>query len=385
MPSAFSRSVRSLEADGFRRSIAGLMLVILLLGAWTAWFFLARVARYEVTDQARLEVDQAAHPMQATVSGRVLSSHLALGAEVHAGDILVELDSTPQRLQLMEQRAHLAVLPPQIQALRAEVAAEQQARTVEQHASVTAHEQAVAQIRGSEATAKFAEEDSQRLAQMTAEGLLSERDARRSRAEAQSRRAAVESLQVAPARVTLEQQTRDSEREVRLRRIQEEITRLEGERALTTAAIERLQYEVEQRRMRASVSGRLGEVEALRIGSVVREGDKLGVIVPSGAVRVIADFLPSAALGRIQPGQPARMRLQGFPWAQYGTISATVSNVGSEVRDGRVRVELLVNGGGARIPIQHGLPGSVEVQVEYASPASLTLRAAGRMVAAPTP
>jgi membrane fusion protein (multidrug efflux system) len=323
--------------------------------------------------------------MQATVSGRVVSSHLALGAEVHAGDILVELDSNPQRLQLMEQRARLAVIPTQIQALHAEVAAEEQARGAEQHATVTAHEQALAQIRGSEATARFAEEDSQRLAQMSAEGLLSERDSRRGKAEAQSRRAAVENLQVAPTRVNLEQQTRDSEREVRLRRIQQEITRLEGERTTITAAVERLLYEVEQRRMRASVSGRLGEVEALRIGAVVKEGDKLGVVVPSGAVRVIAEFLPSAALGRIRPGQPARMRLQGFPWAQYGTISATVSSVGSEVRDGRIRVELQVNGSGARIPIQHGLPGSVEVQVEYASPASLTLRAAGRLVAAPTP
>ena len=385
MATAFSRSVRSLEADGFRRSIFGLLLVFVLLGAWTAWFFLARVARYEVTDQARLEVDQAAHPMQATVSGRVLASHLALGAEVHAGDILVELDSTPQRLQLMEQRARLAVIPTQIKALHAEVAAEEQARGAERHATVTAHEQAMAQIRGSEATAKFAEEDSKRLAQMTAEGLISERDSLRGRAEAQSRRAAVENLQVVPARVNLEQQTRDSEREVRLRRIQEEITRLEGERSLTAAAIDRLQYELEQRHLRAAVSGRLGEVEALRIGAVVREGDKLGVVVPLGAVRIMADFLPSAALGRIQPGQPARMRLQGFPWAQYGTIAATVASVGSEVRDGRVRVELLVNGSGARIPVQHGLPGSVEVQVEYASPASLTLRAAGRLVAAPTP
>jgi multidrug resistance efflux pump len=385
MATAFSRSVRSLEADGFRRSIFGLLLVFLLLGAWTAWFFLAKVARYEVTEQARLEVDQAAHPMQATVSGRVVASHLALGAEVQSGDILVELDANPQRLQLMEQRARLAVIPTQIAALRAEVAAEEMARGAEQHATVTAHQQALAQIRSSEATAKFAEEDSKRLAQMTAEGLLSERDSLRGKAEAQSRRAAVENLQVAPARVNLEQQTRDSEREVRLRRIQQEITRLEGERALITAAIERLQYEVEQRRIRAAVSGRLGEVEALRIGAVVREGDKLGVVVPSGAVRVIADFLPSAALGRIQPGQPARMRLQGFPWAQYGTISATVASVGSEVRDGRVRVELLVNGSDVRIPVQHGLPGSVEVQVEYASPASLTLRAAGRLVAAPTP
>src|SRR6202142_1157205 len=120
MATAFSRSVRSLEADGFRRSIFGLLLVFLLLGAWTAWFFLAKVARYEVTEQARLEVDQAAHPMQATVSGRVVASHLALGAEVQSGDILVELDANPQRLQLMQQRARLAVIPPQIAALRAE-------------------------------------------------------------------------------------------------------------------------------------------------------------------------------------------------------------------------------------------------------------------------
>ena len=384
MSTAFSRSVRSLEADGFRRSIFGFLLVFVLLGAWTAWFFFSRVARYEVTDQARLEVDTAAHPMQATVSGRVIASRLALGAEVHTGDILVELDSTPQRLELMELRARLAAIPPQIESLRDEVAAEQQARGAEQHASITARDQVQAQIRESEATAKFAEEDSKRLAEMNAEGLLSERDLRRSKAEAQSRRAAVESLQVLPTRINLEQQTRDSEREVRVRRIQEQITRLEGERDTTAATVERLRYEVEQRRMRASISGRLGEVETLRIGGVVREGDKLCVVVPSGTVKVIADFLPSTALGRIRPGQPARMRLQGFPWAQYGTISATVSSVGSEVRDGRVRVELLVNDSGSRIPIQHGLPGAVEVQVENISPANLTLRAAGHLVAAPT-
>ena len=163
MSTAFSRSVRSLEADGFRRSIFGFLLVFVLLGAWTAWFFFSRVARYEVTDQARLEVDTAAHPMQATVSGRVIASRLALGTEVHTGDILVELDSTPQRLELMELRARLAAIPPQIESLRDEVAAEQQARGAEQHASITARDQVQAQIRESEATAKFAEDDSKSL------------------------------------------------------------------------------------------------------------------------------------------------------------------------------------------------------------------------------
>jgi membrane fusion protein (multidrug efflux system) len=58
--------------------------------------------------------------------------------------------------------------------------------------------------------------------------------------------------------------------------------------------------------------------------------------------------------------------------------------VGNEVRDGRVRVELAIDPHPhSAIPIQHGLPGSVEVQIERVSPATLALRAAGRLIAAP--
>ena len=74
MPASFTRAVRSLEADGFRRSIFGLLLVAILLGAWAAWFLRAHVARYEVTNEARLEVDQAASLLQATASGRTVAS-----------------------------------------------------------------------------------------------------------------------------------------------------------------------------------------------------------------------------------------------------------------------------------------------------------------------
>ena len=38
----------------------------------------------------------------------------------------------------------------------------------------------------------------------------------------------------------------------------------------------------------------------------------------------------------------ARLRLDSFPWTQYGSLATTVSRVASEVRDGRVRVELTV-------------------------------------------
>ena len=60
-------------------------------------------------------------------------------------------------------------------------------------------------------------------------------------------------------------------------------------------------------------------------------------------------------------------------------LAATVSRVASEPRDGTLRVELEVDrSSSTRIPIQHGLTGTVEVEVERISPAGLLLRSLGR-------
>jgi membrane fusion protein (multidrug efflux system) len=140
---------------------------------------------------------------------------------------------------------------------------------------------------------------------------------------------------------------------------------------------------VERRKIRAPVTGRLGECAVLRPGSHISEGQQLGVILPSGRLQITAEFQPSAALGKLRPGERATMRLEGFPWAQYGTVAAQVVQVASEIRDGKVRVELAVNGHpAARIPLQHGLPGTVEVEIERISPVALLLRSAGDLVGA---
>ena len=381
---AFSRATRTLEGDGFSRSLAGLFLSIVLLGAWASWFFFSHVDRYEVSDTARLEVERASHVVQLPVDGRVTASRLALGADVKPGDVLLELDSHAERLQMQEEQARLSSIPSQEAALRAEIQAAEQARRDEQQASAAAADQGRAQQREAEANAQFAEQDEERLRRLRADGLVPDREYVRARADAQSRRAGVDGFQAALTRLLREQRTREADREVRLRQIQEEITRLEAQRAASVAAIDRLRYEIERHTVRAPIGGRLGGVEILRAGSVVGEGDKLCSIVPSGEVKVIAEFAPQAAIGRVRPGQSARMRLQGFPWTQYGSLAATVQNVGSEVREGRVRVELAIDPNNhSAIPIQHGLPGLVEVHIERVSPATLALRAAGRLVAAP--
>jgi hypothetical protein len=45
------------------------------------------------------------------------------------------------------------------------------------------------------------------------------------------------------------------------------------------------------------MSGRLGEVAVLRPGAVLKEGDKLGAIVASGQLALIAQFAPGRCTG----------------------------------------------------------------------------------------
>jgi membrane fusion protein (multidrug efflux system) len=384
MSAMFSRSLRSLSADGFGRSLGGLLCVMAILGAWGAWFLLARVALYAVADTARLEVDRAFHPVASPLAGRVVASRLVLGQEVQAGEVLVELDATAQRLLLEEERTRQAVLVPQLAALRKEIVAEEEARREERQAGRMALDKARAQYRAAETVARLSQVEAERMARLHAKKYIAELDLVRARAEEQKRQAAADALRLEISRLEQGQRTQESDRKARLERLRRELSQLEGQMAMAAATIERLGHEIETRRLRAAAAGRLAEAANVGIGAVVREGEKLGVIVPPGELRASAYFLPSAALGRLRPGQPARLRLDGFPWTQYGSVSATVASVGSEARDGRVRVELVVHPHPASpIPLQHGLPGTVEVEIEHVSPATLVLRAVGQLLAVP--
>ncbi|HLK64369.1 MAG TPA: HlyD family efflux transporter periplasmic adaptor subunit [Bryobacteraceae bacterium] len=386
MPTAFSRTLRSLDADGPRRVLAGVAAAGCLTLAWALWCGLAPITLYEVSSTARLEVDQAVTPIQSPLAGRVVSTQLAIGRQVAAGDILLELDTEAERLEIAEQQAHLAALTPQLRALREQIAAEEQAREQEKLAGRAASEQALSSAREAEAPVRFAENDDERLRQLRAEGLVPEREYQRAKAELQRSRAAAESQHLAVGRLAEEQRTRESDRSAKLTSLAADVVRLETQIPALEASLSRLNYEIERRRVRAPVSGRLGEAAVLRQGAVVRDGERLGAIVPESRLAIVAQFPPEAAMGRIRAGQLARLRLDGFPWTQYGTVPATVTRVATEVREGSVRVELAVTRtSSSLIPLQHGLPGTIEIEVERVTPAALILRNAGRMVATPRP
>jgi membrane fusion protein (multidrug efflux system) len=362
---------------------ATLVIALALLTAWLIWIFRAPIVRYEVSDSARLEVTGSPYIVQSEITGELVSSHLVLGRKVQTGDILVDFESRDQQLNLSVERTHRAELEPQIAALRAQMDEESLGRGDEQKVLTFSMGNAEAQYRQAEAQATLAAEEAARANRLRSDGLISEADARRANADAQSKKAAAESSRAAVLRVRPELQVRDRDRTVRVQQILVDVTKLQAEVADSSANIRKLEYELEKRRIRAPVSGTLTECLTLRPGAHITEGQQLGIIVPDSGLHVVAEFTPSAALGKIHPGQNATVKLNGFPWAQFGVLTARVSRVAGDIRNGNVRVELAVNRPQhSRLPLQHGLPGSVEVEVEHVTPALLLLRAAGQTVGA---
>jgi multidrug resistance efflux pump len=380
MPVAFSRTLQSLQADGSHHRALLLSGAMLLLAGWLGWFVLGRVTLYEVTEAARLEVRSAVHPIASPVGGRVVAHALVIDREVREGEVLVELDGAAAQLALDEAAAHLADLEARRVALLAELAA--QRRTADAHRGSREYvaREAEARVAEADARARLLTRDAERLEALGGSGGMSERDLARGRADADAAEAAALAARLAAARLPQEHLVEEGDRRTRLAELERQRVELEGRAAVEAAVIQRLRRDLEERSVRAPVTGRVGATAGIQTGSVVAVGETLGSIVPAGELRVVALF-PVEALGRIQRGQRARLRLEGFPWTRYGSLAATVEQVGSEAREGRFRVELALDPDpAARIPLGHGLAGTVEVEVERVSPAVLGLRLAGDLL-----
>lgn len=108
---------------------------------------------------------------------------------------------------------------------------------------------------------------------------------------------------------------------------------------------------------------------------VYETADTLQLLSPQRATAL----LPPDGLVHVQPGQPARIRLDDFAWIEYGLLHATVTSVDSQIRNGRIQIELTLNDA-ANIPLQRGLTGQVEIETDKLSPAALLIRAAGQII-----
>lgn len=379
MASPFSRTNRALALETGRPSRVAISLAALLLSAWGAWFAFGRVTLYEVSRHARLEASAVARDVSPLAPGRLVVSRLQVGRRVVAGEVLVELDATLERQDLVEAQAALSSLPRRIAAAEAEAQALQGVLAADLGATEAAGRSARAREREAAAGVEYADEKNRRMRSLQASGILSEVEAYRYATDAKRARSTREAVQAEVEKAGYDARLSHNQNLAQLQALRQSIADMEGQLLASQAAEARLRTAIAARQIRAPSGGVIGEAPRLAAGAYVTAGQRLATIVPDGRLTVVAEFPPEGALGRLRVGQTARLRLDGYPWAEYGVVTARVLRVASEPRAGVLRADLAVTSETSRrLPMRHGLAGSAEVAVERVSPAVLVLRAAGQ-------
>jgi membrane fusion protein (multidrug efflux system) len=346
------------------------------------WFAGTKVTLYEVSDAARIEVRGVGNRVDAPIAAKLVVVRARLGQWVSAGAVLFELDSSILEQKLAEACAKRDALAPQIEARRSEIAAVDELLALQESQRKQTRVQTRARGNQAGVRAQLAAEEAKRRQRLFDKAqLVSESELARARGESAELAAAARAARAEIGRADHEMRSTVAETSVRAMGLHTELIELESQEASAQAAVGAIERDLELRKLRAPIDGELADVAPYQVGAFVSEGAHLAIVVPRGELRVVAEFAPAFAFGRVARGQSARVRLDGFPWTQYGALSAMVSEVGTEVRDGRVRVEFdLGANASTRIPIQHGLPGIVEVAVEEVSPLRLTTLTVGRLL-----
>lgn len=383
MPKPFTRSLRALEEDRFRPTLIGIGIAAAFLGAWALWFATSSLPVRVVSTRARVEIDRASYPVQTPVAGRVVASALVLGRQVRADDVLVELDGGLELQHARQEQSAIDAASASGDAIARQLESEDAELRAGLAVATMAVAEAQARVDSARIAAQLADQERARAAQLRERGLLSEVEWQRTFAAARQKAADAEALVATVRRLESERDRLRMTSGAKVAALRRDRDAAAGEVAVKSSALAGAQYAAERFRIRAPAGGALADVADLRAGAVVSAGDTLGIVLAPGRLSMVAYFEPAEAFGRVAPAQSAFVRLDAFPWVEYGVVRARVISVAGEVRDGLLRVELeIATDSRGRIPWQHGLQGQVEVEIDKASPARLLLRTLGAKLTA---
>lgn len=359
----------------------------LLVGA--AFAATASYARRQATIGA-LAPAAGAVRMAPPRAGLLAALHVQNGQHVAAGDPLFTLDFT----QSLDGGGTLDAalrdaLDRQERLLREQLAAEaarsatERARLDQRLAGLEAETRSLTAQRGlQERRAALADERAVAAADLRRRGLLSETEARmredvalslRQEMMALDQRLTAMAQDAAQTRLqgeTLAAETAD--REARLRGGLSDVQRQRAEVAAQRALV-----------VRAPVAGRVTALQAAA-GQRAEPARPVLTLVPEGSDLIAELFVPSRAIGFVQPGQDVRLMYDAFPFQHFGAHHGTVESVSAamlapEEVSGpvkptgpayRVTVRLdrsTVTAGGRELPLQPDMTLRADVVLEKRS------------------
>jgi membrane fusion protein (multidrug efflux system) len=383
VPVPFRSTLRSLRSADEREQRALTLLALGGAAAWAIWSLAATIPLYATANGARVEAERSTFQIAARVDGTITRADLEIGQAVAMGQVLLELDPTAQRMAHAEGGAAIDGLLRDLTALDNRAKGEARAAAADQARLALAVEEAAASEREARADSDRSARRASDVARLLSAGLVAESEAVAARQEADGKRARWEASRLAEQRAGKAREVSAAEAAAKSAATEAERVRLQGQLAVAERRLEQLAHDVELRRVVAPAAGTIGDLGNVYVGTFVEAGERLGVLVPDDALRIVAD-LPGEMLAKVRPGQPARFRFEGYPALAHGSIAAVVTRVGADAHDGSVEVILAPrHDAAARLPLQHGVRGTVDIEVERLTPAALLRRKAAERAEPP--
>ena len=274
-----------------------------IIGTASLGFVYAAAAKIDevVVANGTLQAIGASRPIMSPAAGVVDQIYVKEGQSVRAGEQLLKFDP-----EVNETRRS---------ALQEQIRLERQ-RFQEQERAFEAREQSL--------TARM----------RSLEGSLATERVILVNIEPLARQGAVQTVQILQQKNKIQQLTGEiAQSEANLREVQAELVKLRQESLRNISDLERqlvevnkaLDYEV----LRAPVGGMVFELKSSSPGYAAQANETLLKVVPRGTLEAKV-FLKNRDVGFAKPGQEAQVRVDAFPFTQFGAIPGRLKSVGTD-------------------------------------------------------
>jgi hemolysin D len=351
-----------------RRAIWAIVALFTLAVAW------ACVGEVDIVAVAhgRIVVSDRTKIIQPLETSVVKAIHVRDGDKVQAGQILIELDATaPQADTNRLRKEHAAALSEALRSqalidalLRPAAAAPQLAATAplaleerpiaaaqlraewgdirarqarldaevrRRQAEIATVEQQIAKL---QATLPLAQQRERDFLALGKEGFIAShagQDKTRERIELEKDLATHQArLQEAHAGLAESQRNETAFQAETLKTLRERLAQAELKRAQAGEEGTKAQQRSALTRLTAPVSGTVQQLAVHTTGGVVTPAQALMVIVPEHAEVTAEVELENKDIGFVEVGQHAELKLEAFPYTDYGTVAATVTHIAAD-------------------------------------------------------
>lgn len=327
---------------------------VVFSGIFLAWSYFSQIQEVSYA-QGELTSEGGTYKVQAIVPGEVDQILVDEGEAVHEGQVLGRLDShieeveiqrlkesiAAYQLQLLQTRSLISQTQAEAQVRRAIATSEiqaQQAGMVEAETNMITTQSLLDQIHGERVAH---EERLARIRPLVEEGAIAEDalfDVEQSLRERQQsitrHEGEVEKNQADLVRAEAllnerqaESEQRELELQQRLQALERDASELEAKIVEAQNLLKAAQTRLEQMVFYAPNDGFVLDVSIQRVGEMMQPGQTLIEIAPTESPLVLSAVIPSRDAGLVETGMEAQVKLDAFPYQEYGIISGTVSTI----------------------------------------------------------